>query len=131
MEHNQVLLEKIEKHTRRQLTFTKILCLLSAVIMVCFLILTFFAVTAAGQISELAEQAKFVLGNLDTVTWDLVNADIGGMVESIGALTADSQAIVEEAMSKLDAINLEALNQAIEDLADIVEPLAKVSKFFG
>ena len=35
------------------------------------------------------------------------------------------------AVKKLDAINFEALNRAIEDLADIVEPLANISNFFG
>ena len=128
---NQILLEKIEKQTRQQALFTKILCVFCAVILICMLVLTVFIVNAAGQITELAEQAKFVMDNLDVVTWELANADIGGMIENIGALTTDSQAIVEEAMSKLNAINLDALNQAIEDLANIVEPLANFTKFFG
>ena len=138
---NQILLEKIEKQTRQQALFTKILCVFCAVILICMLVLTFFVVNAAGQITELAEQAKFVMDNLDVVTWELgdyhfggvlvANADIGGMIENMGALTTDSQAIVEEAMSKLNAINLDALNQAIEDLANIVEPLANFTKFFG
>ena len=128
---NQILLEKIEKQTRQQALFTKILCVFCAVILICMLVLTFFVVNAAGQITELAEQAKFVMDNLDVVTWELANADIGGMIENMGALTTDSQAIVEEAMSKLNAINLDALNQAIEDLANIVEPLANFTKFIG
>ena len=128
---NQILLEKIVKQTRQQALFTKILCVFCAVILICMLVLTFFIVNAAGQITELAEQAKFVMDNLDVVTWELANADIGGMIENMGALTTDSQAIVEEAMSKLNAINLDALNQAIEDLANIVEPLANFTKFFG
>ena len=128
---NQILLEKIEKQTRQQALFTKILCVFCAVILICMLVLTFFVVNAAGQITELAEQAKFVMDNLDVVTWELANADIGGMIENIGALTTDSQAIVEEAMSKLNAINLDALNLAIEDLANIVEPLANFTKFYG
>ena len=128
---NQILLEKIEKQTRQQALFTKILCVFCAVILICMLVLTFFVVNAAGQITELAEQAKFVMDNLDVVTWVLANADIGGMLENMGALTTDSQAIVEEAMSKLNAINLDAFNQAIEELANIEEPLANFTKFFG
>ena len=76
-------------------------------------------------------QTYFVLDNLDTVTWELANADLGSMVENMSVLAADSQSIVEAAMSKLESINLEALNRAIEDLADIVEPLANISNFFG
>ena len=131
MENNQVALEKLEKNSRQQLLFLKILCGLCAGILICVLVMTLSIAGVAGQVTELADQAKFVMDNLDTVTWELANADIGGMVENMGTLAADSQAIVESAMNKLDAINLEALNQAIEDLADIVEPLANLSNFFG
>ena len=34
-------------------------------------------------------------------------------------------------MVKIDAIDIETLNKAIEDLSKIVEPLAKVSSIFG
>ena len=128
---NQILLAKIEKQTRQQALFTKILCGICAAILICMLVLTLFIVNAAGQITELADQAKFVMDNLDAVTWELANADIGGMMENIGALATDSQVIVEEAMRKLEAINLDVLNQAIEDLANIVEPLANFTKIFG
>ena len=131
MENNQVALEKLEKNSRQQLLFLKILCGLCAGILICVLVMTLSIAGVAGQVTELADQAKFVMDNLDTVTWELANADIGGMVENMGTLAADSQAIVESAMNKLDAINLDVLNQAIEDLADIVEPLANLSNFFG
>ena len=131
MQNNEILLEKIEKHTQQQLLLTKILCGLCACILICMLVLAIFVVNAACQITELADQTKFVMDNLDTVTWELANADIGSMVENMGTLASDSQAIVEAAMNKLDAINFEALNRAIEDLADIVEPLASISNFFG
>ena len=131
MENNQVALEKLEKNSRQQLLFLKILCGLCVGILICVLVMTLSIAGVAGQVTELADQAKFVMDNLDTVTWELANADIGSMVENMGTLAADSQAIVESAMNKLDAINLEALNQAIEDLADIVEPLANLSNFFG
>ena len=131
MENNQQALEKLEKNTRQQLLFLKILCGLCAGILICVLVMTLSIAGVASQVTELADQAKFVMDNLDTVTWELANADIGGMIENMGALTTDSQAIEEEAMSKLNAINLDALNQAIEDLANIVEPLANFTKFFG
>ena len=131
MEQNQTLWEKIERNSRQQLLFTKILCGLCTGIFICILVLTVFVAGAAGQITELAEQAQLVMDNLDTLTWELVNADIGSMLENMGTLAADSQAMVADAMQKLDAVNLEALNQAIEDLADIVAPLANISNFFG
>lgn len=130
MENNQELLVKLEKHGRQQLLFTKILCVLCAAILICALVLTVFIAGTAGQIAELAEQAAFVLDNLDAVAWELANADIGSMVENMGALAADSQNIVAEAMEKLEAIDIDTLNKAIQDLAAVVEPLAKLSRLW-
>lgn len=135
MEH---LLEKLEKQSRRQLLFTKILCALCALMLICTLVLTLSISGAVNQIltisqplQQMAAQAGTVMANLDTVAQDLADADLGSMVEKVNALTADSQTVITEAMKKLDAIDIDTLNQAIQDLADVVEPLAKVSKFFG
>lgn len=131
MENNQELLVKLESHSRQQLLFTKILCAIFAAILICLVVLTVKIAGAAGEISQLSEKAFFVLDNLDTVTWELASTDLGTMVENMGALAAESQEIVGEAMKKLEAIDIETLNKAIDDLADIVGPLANISNFFG
>ena len=132
------ILEKIEKQSRRQLLFTKILCLLCVIMLICTLVLTLSItgavkeiLTIAQPLQRMADQAGTVMANLDTVAQDLADADLGSMVESVNTLAADSQSASTEAMEKLDTIDIDTLNQAIQDLADVVEPLAKVSKFFG
>ena len=132
------VLAKIEKQNRRQLLFTKILCMLCALMLICTLVLT-LSITGAVQeiltiaqpLQQMADQAGTVMANLDTVAQDLADADLGSMVENVNTLAADSQTVITEAMKKLDTIDIDTLNQAIADLADVVEPLAKVSKFFG
>lgn len=132
------VLEKIEKQSRRQLLFTKILCMLCALMLICTLVLT-LSITGAVQeiltiaqpLQQMADQAGTVMANLDTVAQDLADANLGSMVENVNTLAADSQTVITEAMKKLDTIDIDTLNQAIADLADVVEPLAKVSKFFG
>lgn len=132
------VLEKIEKQSRRQLLFTKILCMLCVLMLICTLVLT-LSITGAVQeiltitqpLQQMADQAGTVMANLDTVAQDLADADLGSMVENVNTLAADSQTVITEAMKKLDTIDIDTLNQAIADLADVVEPLAKVSKFFG
>ena len=132
------ILEKIEKQSRRQLLFTKILCMLCALMLICTLVLT-LSITGAVQeiltiaqpLQQMADQAGTVMANLDTVAQDLADANLGSMVENVNTLAADSQTVITEAMKKLDTIDIDTLNQAIADLADVVEPLAKVSKFFG
>lgn len=46
-------------------------------------------------------------------------------------LVEDNADAVSEAMEKFNSVDFVALNKAINDLADIVEPLARVSNFFS
>ena len=148
MENNQdtkALLMRLEKHSRQQALFTKVLCILCAAVLVCALVLTvaIAGVTmelkqtiqplqqVAGQVEDMAGQAQTVMENLNTVTQALADADISSIVDNMSTLTVESQAAVADAMEKLDTIDIDTLNKAIADLAEIVEPLAKVSKIFG
>ncbi|MBE7005137.1 MAG: hypothetical protein E7425_12845 [Ruminococcaceae bacterium] len=45
-------------------------------------------------------------------------------------LVVDNSDAVSEAMAKINAVDFDALNRAINDLADVVEPLANVTNFF-
>jgi methyl-accepting chemotaxis protein len=142
----------LEKYARQQLLFTKILCGIFALVLVCILVLTVAISGAAkqlvaviepleeavGQVEDVAAQvnnmtgqAEIIMDNMETVTQTLADADLGGMVENVNTLTTDSQSAVTEAIEKLDAIDIDTLNKAIRDLSDVVEPLAKVSNFFG
>jgi methyl-accepting chemotaxis protein len=142
----------LEKYARQQLLFTKILCGIFALVLVCILVLTvaisgaakqLVAVIApledavgqvedvAAQVNNMTGQAEIIMDNMETVTQTLADADLGGMVENVNTLTTDSQSAVTEAIEKLDAIDIDTLNKAIRDLSDVVEPLAKVSNFFG
>ena len=159
MENNpqmQALLEKIEATNRQQLLFTKILCVLCALAVICSLVVMVTVTKTATQISELAApiqdltaqsqtvlhdlsvtlkdlsaKAGTVLNDLETAASELSKVDFGSMVSQVDTLTKDSQAAVEEALSKLDAIDIDTLNKAIKDLAAVVDPLAKVGKIFG
>ena len=148
MENNQdtkALLMRLEKHSRQQALFTKVLCILCAAVLVCALVLTVAIAGAtmelkqtiqplqqvAGQVEDMAGQAQTVMENLNTVTQALADADLSSIVDNMSTLTVESQAAVADAMEKLDTIDIDTLNKAIADLAEIVEPLAKVSKIFG
>ena len=147
-----IMENKMEKYARQQLLFTKILCCIFALVLVCILVLT-VAVSGAAkqlveiiaplenavgqvedvavQVNDMTDQAEIIMDNMQTVTQTLADADLGSMVENVNTLTVESQSVVAEAMEKLDAIDINTLNKAIQDLADVVEPLAKVSKIFG
>ena len=53
------------------------------------------------------------------------------MVADVDSLVSSSQSGVEQALEKINAIDIETLNQAIEDLSDVVAPLAKLINRFS
>lgn len=152
MEMHEELLLKLEKSSRQQALLGKILCVLCAAVLVCSLVMT-VAVTGAasqlmavvtplqnvagqiedvaGQVQAMTGQAETIMDNMEIVTQTLADADLGTMVENVNVLAAESQSVVSDAMEKLDTIDIDTLNKAIQDLSDVVEPLAKVSKLFG
>ena len=152
MDNTITALEKIERHSRLQMWLTVGLCAFCVVVLICTLVLTVAVSgaakqiteiiaplkdvvsqveTVAGQVNDMTGQAETIMDNLETVTQALADAKLGSMVENVNALTKESQNVVSEAMEKLDTIDIETLNKAIQDLSDIVAPLAKVSKFFS
>ena len=63
--------------------------------------------------------------------FQMADVDFGAMVKNVDDLVVTSQAGVEQAMDQLSAIDFKTLNQAIEDLSDVVAPLAKFFNVFG
>ena len=115
-------------------------CCLGVFILVCALMPRVYGL--AGQVEivltdleavtgQLERQMDVILTNLDEVTQELAQADLAGMVENVDTLATTSQRAVEHATEKLDTIDLDTLNKAIKDLADVVEPLAKFFNVFN
>ena len=127
----QALMEKIEKSNRQQVNFARIQCIFSVVAAVCCLLLLLTVAKIvpdirelSGEISGIAAQAETVLTNLETVSDELAAADLEGLVTDVDSLVASS-------LEKISAIDIETLNKAIQDLAEVIEPLAKVASIFG
>lgn len=138
MESNQNILEQLEKNSRRQVRYARIQCVFSIAAAVFCLILLLMVGSVipkvtelAGQVNSLATQAETVLTNLESVTSELSQADLAGMVSNVDDLVVSSQTGVEQALEKINAIDIEALNQAISDLSDVVSPLAKFLRGLG
>lgn len=127
----QALMEKIEKSNRQQVNFARIQCIFSVVAAVCCLLLLLTVAKIvpdirelSGEISGIAAQAETVLTNLETVSDELAAADLEGLVTDVDSLVASS-------LEKISTIDIETLNKAIKDLAEVIEPLAKVANIFG
>lgn len=133
----QELLERIELSTRRQTRFARLQLILTAITSAVFAVLLLTCIQILPQLQEVASQAESVLTNLESVTTELANTDLIGMVGNIDALVENvdtlvntSQAGVEQTLQKINEINFSALNTAIKDLSDVIEPIAKFFKSF-
>ena len=83
------------------------------------------------QVRELTARTETVLENLETVTAQLADMELGDMIRNVDSLVTTSQDSLEQMMAKLNTIDFESLNQAIRNLADVVEPLAKFFNVFN
>lgn len=141
MEENKEMMElmkKIEESNRKQLLYTRIQCIASVVAVICFVGIYILIKDLLPQISAIITQIPgvvaqmgVVLGNLEVVTTDLAAVDFTGMVEGVNTLVATGQAGLAETVNKLNSIDFEALNKAIDTLTQVIDPLAKFFKVFG
>ena len=131
------LLEQMEKTNRKQVAYARLQFIFSVIAAICCILLLLAGVKVLPQLQEAVLQAETVLTNLETVTTDLAQADLIGMVENVDALVTNvdglvgtSQVGVEQTMAKINAIDFDALNDAIKDLSDVIEPIAKFFNTF-
>ena len=131
------LLEQMEKANRKQVAYARLQFVFSVIAAICCILLLLAGVKVLPQLQEAVLQAETVLTNLETVTTDLAQADLIGMVENVDALVTNvdglvgtSQVGVEQTMAKINAIDFDALNDAIKDLSDVIEPIAKFFNTF-
>ena len=140
MEENKELLEllqKVEKANRQQVRLTRIICIFALVAALCcvgtlglvYSVIPQFT-EILPQINAVAGQMQVVLGNLDAATTQLSQMDLTGMVTNVEELVTTAQSGLEETMNNLNSIDFDTLNQAIEDLADVVQPLSKLVNVF-
>lgn len=127
----QNVLHKIEENSRKQLFYTRIQFGCTLILTVCCAILLFRIGQFLPELELLANQAEQVLANLETITGELQKLDMAGMVENINSLVTTSQAGVEEAMDAIKEIKFDTLNQAIEDLSAVIQPMADFVKRFS
>lgn len=141
----QVWMEKMEKSSRTQarcakwqLIFSLVGAVCCALVLVLVLSLlpqvrdfTLQMQSAAQQIQDLGIQAETVLTNLEAVSAELKDADLAEMVENVDSLVTSSQEGLEQALEKINTMDIETLNTAIKNLSAVIDPLAKFFKVFG
>jgi len=141
MEQNMemiALLQNIEKANRQQVRLTRLVCIFALVAAICCGCTLWLVYSVLPEITEILPQISAVASQMQTVLSDLEQAtrqlsvmDFTGMVEDVDTLVTTAQSSLEQTMGKLNSIDFETLNQAISDLAKVVEPMSKLMKVFG
>ena len=133
MEENKELLEllqKIEKANRQQVKLTRLVCIFALVAALCCICTVGLVYNVLPQINTIISQMQIVLGNLETATAQLSVVDFSGMIADVEALVTTAQQSLDQTMNKLNTIDFQTLNKAIDDLAKVVEPMSKLMNVF-
>ncbi len=131
-------MEKMEKSSRTQarcakwqLVFSLIGAVCCALVLVLVLSLLPQVQEFTLQMQELGTQAETVLTNLEAVSAELKDAGLAEMVDNVDSLVTSSQEGLEQALEKINTMDIDTLNAAIKNLSAVIDPLAKFFKVFG
>ena len=131
MDQNQEMLEllrKIEKSGRQKNVTNLLLCLFMLVAAVSCVTLCVMVCRLLPQVNDLLGQMETVMTDLEQTVRRLSALDLESMVANANSLAVVAQESLQQTMEKLNTVDFETLNKAIEDLSKVIEPLAK---FFG
>lgn len=123
------------EYLKKMLGLARFRTILCGVMAFVILLLGAFALRAGVQISSILTQAETTFTRLDSLSADIEASDVPGMIQEINVLVKDGQTAattatrsMQAAADKIDALDIESLNQSIQDFAAVVDPL---SKLFG
>ena len=137
------LMTELVRNSRRQLFHARVRTLTSTVtagaIVICLIAVVPTALRTANQANAVMAQANTIMEQAsETITF--ANAAIESITEMSGAITdmgenmdtfiTENAESVAAVMAKIEAVDFEGLNNAIEDLGAVIEPLAKFFKKF-
>ena len=131
MDQNQEMLEllrKIEKSGRQKNVTNILLCLFMLAAAVSCVTLCVMVCRLLPQVNDLLGQMETVMTDLEQTVRRLSALDLESMVANANSLAVVAQESLQQTMEKLNTVDFETLNKAIEDLSKVIEPLAK---FFG
>ena len=80
------------------------------------------------RLSAFCRRADSAMTQLETLSAQLEQADLPAALENLDTLASASQDGMQQALDAINAIDTEALNDTISDLAEVIAPL---SQLFG
>ena len=117
------LLEEVLKYQKKEVRHARLGSLISLVLVV--------AIVAAGVL--LVPRALSLISLLETSLTDInkIVSDAGALISSTNTVVSGNAEAITDAVTKLNNIDFDTLNQAIRDFQQAVEPLSKLGQLFG
>lgn len=128
------LLQRLVTTSSKQLFYARLTTLtamvLCAAVALCLGLVVPKVMTTVDNANDILSQVSETITLADTTLESVteMSTSVTDMGTTMETFITDNAETVEEVMTKLDKIDFEGLNDAIEDLGDVVEPLAN---FFG
>lgn len=116
-------LREQKKYLKKQ---TRLMQLYSGLLLILIVTITAAALFLGPQIADVLKTTQTVTKDLEKVASELEGVDISGMLANVNDLVSDSQATVQEALRQMQAVDIETLNEAIDSLYQIINPLSSL-----
>ena len=88
---------------------------------------------AVAEVQEVSSAAKESLGGIDQIIEgaNTILEDADQMVKDANQIMNDNASDMKEALENFNSVDFDALNKAINNLAEAVKPLVELVKLFG
>lgn len=116
----EILQEQLEC-ARKQMRYSRVTCIMATVMA---LVLVISAVFVVPSLNRAADSIAQVSGQLEEL--QLQDLELAETLKDIDEFVITSEKGVQKTIEKLDAVDLEKLNEAIEALRNVVEPLRRI-----
>ena len=155
----QGTLARLEKYNRQQARAARVQCFVSVISMLCCAAALVMVMITVPKIEKMTVQterfikdASGAMEDIQAASENISQLDLGpvlvevrdllenvdglltnvdGLVDDVDTLVTTTQDGLEDTLEKIEKVDFDALNKAIKDLADVVEPLAKFFNTFN
>lgn len=128
-------LRRLEETERERSRYVRMQFYLSAVTAACSVmvlaILMAAYVTVVPDVQKTSEEIRTAAESLNRISSQLSEAELDQMVRNVDRMALTSEESVREALEKIQAIDIDELNRAIQGLSDVVQPFADFMNLFG
>lgn len=136
MDNDNQTMEELVKNSQKQLFYARVRTFAAVVaaagFLICLLILVPVVLKTVSQANDIMAQASetITLANTAIESITEISESITEMGENMDTFITENSETVAAVMEKIEAVDFEGLNSAIEDLGAVIEPLAKFFNIF-